>query len=283
MRCDGSAHVHVVAENGKRNGGPLGEDMKTQNEKTVTPRALLIGAAVVGMILVSLTTLTFGQKEQAERATTRDGLTVTGFMTSPEVSDDLEGTDDEYFYKFQAVPGKLTLTFEVTANETNAGAMLDLFGVNNRPILNNLLAQAANGGSERVSKSVNISKKQDIVIRIKGMRYGSSAGYPGTYKITLDGAVSFNVAVPSDVPIQNNVPAASDAPVQSTPPASEITVQSNPPAASEATVQNNTPVASDAPVQDKKPNKADRVIEKAKSKSEKVVRVLDIVREKKPN
>ncbi len=41
--------------------------------------------------------------------------------------------------------------------------------------------------------------------------------------------------------------------------------------------------ASDAAVQDKKPNKADRVIEKAKSKSEKLLRVLDIVKEKKPN
>ncbi len=178
-----------------KNERPKGEDMKTQNVKTITPRSFLVAAAAVGMLLLVSITPSYGQKEQAERATTRDGLTVTGFMTNPEVSDDLDGTEDEYFYKFQAVPGKLTLTLEVTANETNAGAMLDLFGVNNKAILSNLLAQAANGGSERVSKSVNISKKQEIIIRIKGLRYGSSAGYPGTYKIVLEGAVSFNVAV----------------------------------------------------------------------------------------
>lgn len=274
----------------------LVNDMKTQNAETINLRSFFVAVALVGMILISLTTQSFGQKEQVERATTRDGLTEAGFMTSPEVSDDLEGTEDEYFYKFQAVPGKLTLTLEVTANETNAGAMLDLFGSNNKSILSNLLAQAADGGRERISKSVNISKKQDIIIRIKGLRYGSSAGYPGTYKIVLEGAVSFNVAVPSDVPGQNNIPVPSDVPVQgnipvasdvpvqnNTPVASDATVQSNTPPASDATVKSNTPAASDQAVQEKKPSKADRVIDKAKSKSEKLLRVLDIVKEKKPN
>lgn len=272
------------------------KDRKTQDVKAVTPRSFLVATAVVGMILISLTTQSFGQKEQVERTTSRDALAGTGFMTGPEVSDDLEGTDDEYFYKFQAVPGKLTLTLEVTANETNAGAMLDLFGANNRPIVSNLLAQAANGGSERVSRSVNISKKQDIVIRIKGMRYGSSAGYPGTYKIVLEGAVSFNAAAPSDVTVQTNTPVPSDAPIQTnTPAASDAPVQASAPVTSDTPVQNNTPApavtpaqgdtpaAPDATAPDKKPNKTDRVIQKAKSKSDKLLRVLDIVREKKPD
>src|SRR5687767_13914634 len=103
-----------------KNERPLIMDMKTQNVETIHLRSFLVAAAVVGMLLLSFATQTFGQKEQAERATTRDGLTGTGLMTNPEVSDDLDGTEDEYFYKFQAVPGKLTLTLEVTANETNA-------------------------------------------------------------------------------------------------------------------------------------------------------------------
>ncbi len=255
-----------------KNERPFVKDMKIRNVETITLRSFLVAAAVVGILLLSFTTQSFGQKEQAERATTRDGLTATGLMTNPEASDDLDGNEDEYFYKFQAVPGKLTLTLEVTANETNAGAMLDLFGVNNKPMLSNLLVQAADGGSERVSKSVNISKKQEVIIRIKGLRYGSSAGYPGSYKIVLEGAVSFNAAVLSDVPVQSNTPIASDTPVQN-----------NTPVTSEATVQNSAPAASEAAVQDKKPNKADRVIDKAKSKSEKLLRVLDVVKEKKPN
>lgn len=247
--------------------------MKTQNEKTIAQRSFLIATAML-LLLVSITP-SFGQKDELEvkRATSLDGLAETGYMTKAEVVDDLEGTEDEYFYKFQTRPGKLTLIVEVTANETNAGAMLDLFGANSKVILSNFLVQAANGGSERVSKSVNISKKQDVVIRIKGLRYGSSAAYPGTYKILLEGAVSFNEAVPSDVPLQTNPPAASDTPVQI-----------NPPVSSDAPVQTNAPAAApDTTVQVKTPSKADRVIEKAKSKSGKVLRVLDMIKEKKPN
>lgn len=241
----------------------------------------------VAVIMIVSVTPSFGQKEELEvkRTTSLDGLAETGYMTKAEVVDDLEGTEDEYFYKFQARPGKLTLIVEVTANETNAGAMLDLFGANSRAILSNILVQAANGGSERVSKSVNISKKQDVVIRVKGMRYGSSAAYPGTYKIMLEGAVSFSEAVPSDVPLQGNTPVPIDTPVQANPPvASDAAVQSNPPVASDTPVQSNTPAAaSDTTVEVKKPNKADILIEKAKSKSGKVLRVLDIIKEKKPN
>ncbi len=266
--------------------------MNTQNVNGATRS--FVTAAALAMLLLVLLTPAFGQKEQAERATTRDGLAATGFMTGPEISDDLDGHDDEYFYKFQAKPGKLTVTVEVTANETNAGAMLDLFGVNNKAILSNMLVQGANGGGERVSKSVNISKKQDVIIRIKGLRYGSSAGYPGTYKIVLEGAISFDVAVPSDVPVPNSVPIPSDVqndpPVPSggtlqvnTPAAPDTPVQNTTPAASDTPVQNTTPAASETTVQGKKSNKAGRVIEKAKSKGEKLLRVLDIVKEKKPN
>ncbi|MEP6705769.1 MAG: hypothetical protein ABJB34_13265 [Acidobacteriota bacterium] len=46
------------------------------------------------------------------------------------------------------------------------------------------------GGNERVSQSVKLSKAQVIVLRIKGIKYGSSGG-TGTYKIVLEGAVNF--------------------------------------------------------------------------------------------
>lgn len=168
--------------------------MNTQSVNRITTRPFLKAAAAVGLLLIVCTIQNFGQKEvlEARRATSRDGLMDTGYLTKGDMSDDLDGTDDEFFYKFAASSGKLTVTVEVTANETNAGAMLDLFGANSKAILSDMLAQAANGGSERVSKSVNIFKKQDIIIRIKGLRYGSSAGYPGTYKIVLEGpAASF--------------------------------------------------------------------------------------------
>jgi len=110
-------------------------------------------------------------------------------LTSTEINDNLDGSGDQYFYKFSAGPGKLTVTFEVKASGTNAGATLDLFDNKSRPLLADVLAQGVDEGAERVVNSVSISSKQDVVLRIKGIKYGDSGG-TGTYKVTLSGAVN---------------------------------------------------------------------------------------------
>lgn len=269
-------------------------------------RLFLVAAAAMGMLLIVFMTPIFGQKEQAERATTRDGLTATGFMTNPEVLDDLDGTDDEYFYKFVAGPGKLTVILEVVANETNAGATLDLFGMNSRAILSNMLAQGVDGGSERVTKSVNLAKTQEIVIRIKALKYGSSGGYPGTYKVLLQGpAANFQVAAPVDVTVPEKTPVLTpiDGADQNVPDLSQsdLTGQENkaaeavtdkteanikpdvPP--SDATVEGKKPAAapSDSTGQNKKPDAVDRAIEKGRAKGQKVLNVLEKVKAKIPD
>jgi hypothetical protein len=100
------------------------------------------------------------------------------------VSDDLDGSDNSYFYKFTAGPGKVTITLEVEANETNAGATLDVFGSGSRAIVSNVLAQGVDKGSETVERSFKLTKQQTIVIRIKGIKYGESGG-TGSYTITV--------------------------------------------------------------------------------------------------
>ena len=118
-------------------------------------------------------------------------------LTSTEINDNLDGSGDQYFYKFSAGPGKLTVTFEIKAFGTNAGATLDLFDNKSRPLLSDILAQGVDGGAERVVNSVQISTKQDVVLRIKGIKYGDSGG-TGTYKVALSGAVNIaRVAVPA--------------------------------------------------------------------------------------
>ncbi len=121
-----------------------------------------------------------------QRSEDRDNPTS---LTSSEINDNLDGSGDQYFYKFSAGPGKVTVTFEVKASGTNAGATLDLFDNKSRPLLADVLAQGVDGGAERVVNSVQISSKQDIVLRIKGIKYGDSGG-TGTYKVTLSGAVN---------------------------------------------------------------------------------------------
>ena len=125
----------------------------------------------------------FGQ----ERSTDRDNPTL---LNSNKIDDDLDGSDSEYYYRFTVGPGKLNVTFEVKASGTNAGAMLDLFDAKSRPILSDVLAQGVDGGSERLVKTIQFRGKQDILIRVKGVKYGDSGGR-GSYTITLDGPVSF--------------------------------------------------------------------------------------------
>ena len=121
-------------------------------------------------------------------------------LTSTEINDNLDGSGDQYFYKFSAGPGKVTVTFEVKASGTNAGATLDLFDSKSRPLLADVLAQGVDGGAERVVNSVSISSKQDVVLRIKGIKYGDSGG-TGTYKVTLSGAVNIaQGAAPAGAP-----------------------------------------------------------------------------------
>lgn len=146
-------------------------------------------AIIATMLLFASVSPVFGQ----ERSEDRDKPTP---ITSNEISDDLDGSDDEYFYVFTAGPGTLKITFEVDANGTNAGAYLDLFDTRSKPILSNVLAQGVDKGSERVVKTVKSAKRRDIVMRIKGIKYGSS-GESGTYKVRLDGAVNFK---PVDTP-----------------------------------------------------------------------------------
>jgi hypothetical protein len=154
------------------------------HDKSIRPaRFYAVGLVIAAILLCASISLAFGQ----QRSEDRDHPTL---LNSNEITDDLDGSDDEYFYKFSAGPGKLTLTFEVKASGTNAGATLDLFDANSRPILSNVLAQGVDGGSERVVKSLQISRRQDIVMRIKGIKYGDSGG-TGTYRVKLGGAVSF--------------------------------------------------------------------------------------------
>lgn len=257
--------------------------MNTQTFNKHNMRSILVAVAAAAMLLVISITPSFGQ---VERVASRDALSAASFMTSGEISDDLEGNDDEYFYKFKAGPGKLTITLEVTANETNAGAMLDLLGPNDKAIISNMLVQAADRGSEMAFQSVTLAKAQDIIIRIKGMKYGSSARYPGVYKISLAGtAVKFNDVAPPAGLDQSQIPAApppleTDQSKNTDVPQPDGVDQENVPAQSGAVPPAATPPAKTGQVE--KPDAVDRAVEKGKKKSKKLLDILEKVKTKIP-
>ena len=158
--------------------------MNFTKESGSSARFYAMGLVIAVFLFCASISPAFGQ----ERSTDRDNPTV---VTTNVITGDLDGTDTAYFYKFTAGPGKLTVTIEVKAAGTNAGAMLDLFDARSRPILSDVLTQGIDGGTERTVNSVQISGKQDIVMKVKGLKYGDTGG-TGTYKITLDGAVSLS-------------------------------------------------------------------------------------------
>jgi len=118
-----------------------------------------------------------------ERSEDRDKPTP---VTANEITDDLDGGDDEYFYVFTVGPGTLKITFDVDASGSNAGATFDFFDTRSKSVLSNVLVQGVDKGSERVIKSLKSAKRRDIVMRVKGIKYGSSGGN-GTYKVRLEG------------------------------------------------------------------------------------------------
>ena len=120
--------------------------MSIYSESGNSARLYAVGLIIAVFLIFASMSPAFGQ----ERSTDRDNPTP---LTANVVTDDLDGTDTAYFYKFTAGPGKLTVTIEVKASGTNAGAMLDLFDAKSRPILSDVLAQGVDGGSERIANT----------------------------------------------------------------------------------------------------------------------------------
>lgn len=147
---------------------------------------------------------------QDERGGTRETATV---IENNQVNDDLDGSEAVYFYKFKGGPGKVTITFEVEAAETNAGATFEVYDTRSRPLLSNVLVQGVDKGSERVVKDIKLTKAQDVIIRVKGIRYGDSGGL-GSYSITLGGAVVKTEKAPAEnpaeKPVENKEPKPAD-------------------------------------------------------------------------
>ena len=160
--------------------------MNVHSEGGNAARVYAVGMMIAAILFCTSISLASAQ----ERSEDRDKPTL---LNSNKIDDDLDGSGTEYFYKFTAGPGKLTVTFDVKASGTNAGATFDLFDAKSNPLLSDVLVQGVDGGSERVVKNLQLRRKQDILMRIKGVKYGDSGG-TGTYTVTLDGPVSLSQA-----------------------------------------------------------------------------------------
>lgn len=163
--------------------------MNTRKISRISARFFATGMVIATMLLLASISPALGQG----RSESRDNPKLLELQKDGKlevVEDDLDGSNDEYFYKFFAATGKVTITFEVKASDGNAGATFDLFDAKtSRPILSNVLVQGVDSGSERVVRSVKSGRRRGIILRIKGIRYGDSGGN-GTYKVVVSGNLS---------------------------------------------------------------------------------------------
>lgn len=110
-----------------------------------------------------------------------------GAIPSRRFDGELDGTDSAQTHPVSVRgPGKVTLKFDVKASGTNVGAYFSVLDSNGKPVLSDVLLQAIDSGSERITKTINFAKDQVFTIQVKGIRYGSSGGR-GLYSVQVEG------------------------------------------------------------------------------------------------
>ena len=164
--------------------------MNTPGLRGNSARIYPVCLAIATLLLFVSISQAFGQGRSEDRNNPTP-------LKSKQVTDQLDGSEDEYFYQFSAGPGKLTVSFEIKASGTRAGAHLDLFDADGGPILSSVLEQGVDGGGRRDVKSAQLAQRQTLIMRIKGINNGGIGGR-GTYQVLLDGAVDFAPATMAD-------------------------------------------------------------------------------------
>ena len=134
------------------------------------------------VILLILLVCAVSSAAQTTPSTDRDSPT-------PFVANEVkgEGTNEktEYFYRFEAGPGEVTLTFDVKADK---GANLhgfdyEVFDAQSRRLTGGFL-DPVRGESKRKIEKINVRGQQQLLLRLVVTEYVD------TYRIRLSGAVS---------------------------------------------------------------------------------------------
>ena len=141
-----------------------------QSAKTLIAVIFLIAYAAVASIAQS---------------SSRDNPTA---LSSGEINGSLAEYNQETFYTFTAGPGKLTITLDVQAKRNDIGNIS--FELLARDGATSLLccygAQGDSGGTGRETASINLPKRQTVILYTKNGPVGG-----GTYRIRVTGAATF--------------------------------------------------------------------------------------------
>jgi len=139
-------------------------------------------AFLVSAIFVSIFTIAAGTLRA--QSTDRDRPTP---LQSNEVTGNIFETNAEHFYSFTAGPGELTTTVDVKASPPDklAGFNFELLERNASTVIGEGagFVQGSNGGTDRVVRSVRLTRRQTIVLHTTN----GSGENSGTFRIRLSG------------------------------------------------------------------------------------------------
>lgn len=117
----------------------------------------------------------FSQSRDIDNPTPLKSRVLTGDLVG--------GSSSEYFYSFYAEPGSFTIILDVTT--TNYNSTLDVTLVSDTNSGSGFSASATHKGTDRRSKTFNVTKRKKIVMKLKDFSTSD-----GTFKITLSGTVA---------------------------------------------------------------------------------------------
>ncbi len=140
-----------------------------QNTINITRPTFLTALPI--LMMTAFVSIARAQPSSFDHPIPLDSLTLRG---------SLSGSDNERYYSFIGGTGKTELHFEVKASGDNAGATFDLFDKKSRAIVSNVFVQSVNRSAERQIETF----QQEVILRIKGMRYGSNGGQ-GVYRVRI--------------------------------------------------------------------------------------------------
>ena len=157
------------------------------NRNTQIIRSVFFTAFAV-LMLTAFVRVISAQSSSFEHPIPLDSMTLRG---------NLNGSDNESYYSFAAGTNKTEILFEVSASGVNAGATFDLFDKKSRAILSNILVQGVNRSTERQTQTFRLGRSQEVILRVKGIRYGSSGGQ-GTFMVKIGNDNEHEEARPKD-------------------------------------------------------------------------------------
>jgi hypothetical protein len=106
-------------------------------------------------------------------------------LNSNEITGELNASEIEYFFSFNAGPGEVTLTVDVKSSDGTTGTAFELLDGNaNKVLICCEGAQAdSSGQSGREVVSIKLGARQTVVLHLTPFKYGK-----GTYRVRISGA-----------------------------------------------------------------------------------------------